>query len=88
MFNNRAYHQELMHLQRIENRLERGLRNFGIGTTLTKPNIDFSKLAASMGLYAEGPIADPAALGAAIRRAMEVVRRGEPALVDVVTQPR
>jgi benzoylformate decarboxylase/acetolactate synthase-1/2/3 large subunit len=41
-----------------------------------------------MGVYAEGPVTDPANLGPAIRRALDVVRRGEPALVDVVTQPR
>ncbi len=88
MFNNRAYHQELMHLQRIENRLERGLTNFGVGTTLTNPNIDYAKLAGSMGLYAEGPISDPSKLHDALKRALAVVRKGEPALLDVVTQPR
>ena len=36
----------------------------------------------------EGPITDPMDLAPALRRALEVVRRGEPALVDVVTQPR
>ena len=52
------------------------------------PNIDYAKLAQSMGVYAEGPITDPKDLGPAIKRAMDVVKRGEPALVDVVTQPR
>ena len=41
-----------------------------------------------MGLYGEGPITDPKDLGPALRRAVERVERGEPALVDVVTQPR
>jgi acetolactate synthase I/II/III large subunit len=41
-----------------------------------------------MGLYAEGPISDPKELGPAIHRALEVVKRGEPALIDVHTQPR
>ena len=45
-------------------------------------------MAQSMGLYAEGPITNPKDLGPAIKRAIAAVKRGEPALVDVVTQPR
>jgi acetolactate synthase-1/2/3 large subunit len=88
MHNNRAYHQETMHLQRMANRHNRGTTRAGIGTTMNEPNIDFSKLAQSMGVHGEGPISDPKDLGPAIRRAIEIVERGEPALVDVVTQPR
>ena len=88
MHNNRAYHQEVMHLQRMANRHNRGIERPHIGTTIEDPNIDYSKLAQSMGLYAEGPISDPKDLGPAIQRAIAAVKRGEPALLDVVTQPR
>jgi len=88
MHNNRAYHQEVMHLQRMANRHNRGVTRAGIGTTITEPNIDFAKLAQSMGVHAEGPITNPADLAPAIQRAIAVVEGGEPALVDVVTQPR
>ncbi|MBI1872460.1 MAG: twin-arginine translocation signal domain-containing protein [Acidobacteria bacterium] len=88
MHNNRAYHQELMHLQRMANRHNRGIDRAHIGTTIERPNIDYAKLAQSMGVYAEGPIENPADLAPALRRAIAVVKRGEPALVDVVTQPR
>jgi len=88
MHNNRAYHQELMHVQRMANRHNRGIDRAVIGTTLEDPNIDYSKIAQGLGVHAEGPITDPKDLGAALRRAVDVVRRGEPALVDVVTQPR
>lgn len=88
MHNNRAYHQEVMHLQRMANRHNRGIEHAGIGTTIEDPNIDYAKLAQSMGLYAEGPFTNPNDLGPAIARAMAVVKRGEPALIDVVTQPR
>ena len=37
---------------------------------------------------ASGPITDPKDLGPAIKKAVEVVKRGEPALVDVVSQGR
>jgi thiamine pyrophosphate-dependent acetolactate synthase large subunit-like protein len=88
MHNNRAYHQETMHIQRMANRHNRGITRAGIGTTLEGPGIDFAKLAQSMGVHAEGPISDPKDLGPALQRALEVVEGGEPALVDVLTQPR
>ncbi|HVA93669.1 MAG TPA: thiamine pyrophosphate-dependent enzyme [Candidatus Dormibacteraeota bacterium] len=88
MHNNRAYHQEVMHVQRMANRHNRGITRASIGTTLTDPDIDFASVAKGMGLYAEGPITDPKDLGPAIRRAVAVVKSGKPALVDAVTQPR
>jgi len=88
MHNNRGYHQELMHIQRMANRHNRGITKAHVGTTLMDPPIDYSKVAQGMGVHAEGPISDPKDVGPAIRRAIAVVERGEPALVDVVTQPR
>ena len=88
MHNNRGYHQEVMQVQIMADRHNRGIDRAKIGTTITEPNIDYAKLAQSMGMYAEGPITDPKDLGPAIKRALEVVNRGEPALLDVLTQPR
>jgi acetolactate synthase I/II/III large subunit len=88
MHNNRAYHQEVMQVQIMADRHSRGISNCGIGTTITSPDVSYAKLAESMGVYGVGPISDPKDLGPAIHRALEVVKRGEPALVDVVTQPR
>ena len=88
MRNNRAYHQEVMHIQRMANRHQRDIENAGIGTTLVDPNIDYAKVAQGMGWYAEGPITDPKDLGPALKRAVAMVKRGQPALLDTVTQPR
>ena len=88
MNNNRAYHEEVMHLQRMAGRRSRGIDRAGLGTTMESPTIDFAKLAQSLGVYAEGPVSNPRDLGPAIKRALEVVKRGEPALVDAVMQPR
>jgi len=38
--NNRAYHQEIMHVQRMANRHNRDIRTASIGTTIDNPNID------------------------------------------------
>jgi acetolactate synthase-1/2/3 large subunit len=88
MNNNRQYHQEAMHVQKMCNARNRGVDRGEIGSQLTEPNIDYARLAQSMGIYAEGPIANPADLGPALSRAVAVVKRGEPALIDVVTQVR
>ena len=86
--NNRAWHQEYMHVQRMAQRNQRGIDRAHIGTTMDNPNIDFAMLAKSMGVYSQGPISNPADVGPAIQRAIAVVKKGEPALIDVVSQPR
>ena len=91
MHNNRAYHQEVMHLQRMANRRQRGveLAAHGLpGATLSDPDIDFAQMARSMGAYAEGPIASPRELRPALLRAVARVEKGEVALLDTRTQPR
>jgi thiamine pyrophosphate-dependent acetolactate synthase large subunit-like protein len=88
MHNNRSYHQEVMHLQRMAGRHNRGVTRAYIGTTIDNPNIDYAKMAQGMGVHAQGPITNPNDLGPALKRAIEVVKRGEPSLIDVVTQPR
>jgi acetolactate synthase I/II/III large subunit len=86
--NNRAYHQEVMHLQRMANRHNRGIRNAGIGTTIDHPNIDYARIAQGYGALGIGPIADPSDLSEAFRKGIAAVKSGQPVLIDVVTQPR
>jgi thiamine pyrophosphate-dependent acetolactate synthase large subunit-like protein len=92
MHNNRGYHQEVMHVQRLSNFRNR-VANLGndlgpIGTSIMNPDIEYHKLAESMGWWAKGPIKDPDQLGPAIKEAVAVVKSGQPALVNVWTQPR
>ena len=92
MHNNRGYHQESMHVQRFANFRNR-IVNTGndlapIGTSIMNPDIAYHELAKSMGWWARGPITDPADLGPAIKEAVAVVKSGQPALVNVMTQPR
>ena len=92
MHNNRGYHQEVMHLQRLSNRRNR-VANLGkttgpVGCSIENPNIDYASLAKSMGVWAMGPITDPKELGPALKKAVDVVKSGQPALLDTVTQPR
>jgi len=88
MHNNRAWHQESMHLQRMASRRDRHPERARLGTAIIDPAIDYAMLARSMGVWAEGPIEEPTKLSAVLARALAVVKSGKPALVDVVTQPR
>ncbi|MGH6682437.1 MAG: thiamine pyrophosphate-binding protein [Pseudolabrys sp.] len=92
MHNNRGYHQEVMHVQRMANRRDRVAylgKDLGpLGTRIENPFIDYARLASSMGMYGVGPITDPNELAPALKKAVQAVKSGEPAMVDVVTQPR
>ena len=88
MHNNRCYHQEIMHVQRMAAIHNRPQATARIGTEITDPDVDFAKLAQGFGVWAEGPITDPAKLGPALQRALAVVKNGAPALLDVVCQGR
>jgi acetolactate synthase-1/2/3 large subunit len=92
MHNNRGYHQEVMHVQRLANFRNRVVNTGSdlgpIGTSIMNPDIEYHKLAESVGWWAKGPIKDPAQLGPAIKEAIAVVKSGQPALINVWTQPR
>src|SRR5476651_2273834 len=92
MHNNRGYHQEVMHVQRLANFRNRvaylGNDMAPLGTSIQNPDIEYHKMAESMGWWAKGPIKDPADLGPALKEAVAVVKSGQPALLNVWTQPR
>lgn len=86
--NNRSYyndeaHQELMAIQR-----GRPLENAWIGQRMEGPTVDFAAITRTFGLAGEGPIREAADLGPALARAVEVVRDGRLAVVDVWTENR
>jgi acetolactate synthase-1/2/3 large subunit len=88
MHNNRAWHQELMFLEFLAGVRGRGTDRAHIGTTLREPFIDYRKMAGAYGMAGEGPISEPQDLRAALERGVASVKRGEPYMIDVITQPR
>jgi benzoylformate decarboxylase/acetolactate synthase-1/2/3 large subunit len=87
MFNNRAYYNDWEHQERIAHHRGTDASRAYIGMEIAQPAPDFSAVARAVGWHAEGPIDDPAAVAAAVRRAADVVSaEGRPALVDVVCQ--
>src|SRR5206468_12236470 len=90
--NNRGYHQGVMQVQRLSNFRNR-VANLGgdmgpVGTSIQNPDIEYHKLAESMGWWARGPIKDAAQLGPALKEAVKVVQAGQPALHRVLDRPR
>ena len=86
--NNRAYHAEVMIIQRMCGVRGRGNANAHIGNVIADPNVNYAQMAKAYGMYSEGPIENPKELAGAYQRALAKVRAGEPALIDVVSQPR
>jgi thiamine pyrophosphate-dependent acetolactate synthase large subunit-like protein len=86
MFNNRAYLHETMHIQRMAGMHNRDVSRAHIGTTIDNPFVDYARLAQAYGVWGEGPVTDPSQLAAVFRRAVDHVKSGYPALVDVVCQ--
>jgi len=88
MHNNRGWNQEYMFVEYMCGVRGRGTDRGHIGTTLREPFIDYAKMAAGYGMASEGPISDPSKLQAAFKRGVDSAKRGEPYLIDVLTQPR
>jgi acetolactate synthase-1/2/3 large subunit len=88
MYNNRAYYNDWEHQLRMARLRGTDEAKAHIGMDLFGPEPDFAALARAMGCYGEGPIERPEDIRPALQRALAEVRKGRPALVDVVTQHR
>ena len=88
MHNNRAWHQELMFIEYMCGVRGRGGDRGHIGTSLRDPFINYKMMAAGYGMAGEGPIDNPELLAPAMKRGLASVKKGQPYLIDVVTQPR
>ena len=87
--NNRAYHRSICVFSRPSPPARpRQLPILRHGITITDPNVDYATIARGFGVHGEGPITDPNDLAPALERAIAVVKSGQPALIDVVTDPR
>ncbi|HEX6458278.1 MAG TPA: thiamine pyrophosphate-dependent enzyme [Thermoleophilaceae bacterium] len=83
--NNRQYGNTVEHSAKIASRRGRSTDKRYEGAGLGEPAVGLAQLAQSFGVWAGGPVADPDSLKKALEQALEVVRSGRPALVDVLT---
>ena len=84
MYNNRAYYNDWNHQIVIAKNRGTDPSRAYIGMDLLDPDPDFAGLARSQGWWAEGPIENGDDVQAALRHAIEQVKKGKPALVDTI----
>jgi acetolactate synthase I/II/III large subunit len=85
-FNNRTYGNDEAHQDAVAKARGRPVENKVVGIRIDDPPPDFARIAQGFGIHAEGPIDAAEAVGPALRRALRVVKDGQPALVDVITR--
>ena len=83
--NNRQYGNTVEHAIKIGNHRGHGTAHRYVGAGLDQPAVDIATMARSFGMWAAGPIADPQTLSEQLAAAVEQVRAGRPALLDVLT---
>ena len=88
MVNNRAYYNDWEHQIRMAKLRGTDVDKAHIGMDISDPEPDFATIARGMGMFAVGPIDQPEEVADALRQALEVVKGGKPALVDVITEHR
>jgi acetolactate synthase-1/2/3 large subunit len=88
MYNNRAYYNDWEHQIRMARLRGTPVERAHIGMDMDDPAPDFAAMAKAMGWYAEGPIDQPGDVAGALKRAIQRVKAGQPALIDTPTQKR
>jgi thiamine pyrophosphate-dependent acetolactate synthase large subunit-like protein len=82
--NNRSYFNDELHQERVASTRGRDVRNRWIGQRIADPAPDLAAMARAQGLSGWGPITTEADLDQAFRAAVDAVRSGNCAVVDVV----
>jgi thiamine pyrophosphate-dependent acetolactate synthase large subunit-like protein len=85
--NNRSFHNDEVHQERMARRRGRPVENKWIGQRLADPEIDIAGLARAQGAQGFGPITDGSALVPAFEAAVAAVDAGAVAVVDVRVEP-
>ena len=85
--NNRSYFNDELHQETIAVRRERPAQNRWIGQRIADPDLDFAKFVEAQGAVGIGPVKTPAELDAAIKRGVDVLKKGGVCLIDVHIEP-
>jgi thiamine pyrophosphate-dependent acetolactate synthase large subunit-like protein len=85
--NNSAFHNDVVHAERMASQRRRPARNTRIGQAISDPDPDLPAFARSLGFHAAGQVRDRSALPAALAAAVAATRSGKCALVDVRIRP-
>jgi thiamine pyrophosphate-dependent acetolactate synthase large subunit-like protein len=81
--NNRSYFNDELHQERVARERGRPVENRWIGQRIAEPDIDLAAIGRAQGAVGFGPVTEAGALRAAFREAIDAVRGGGVAVVDV-----
>jgi thiamine pyrophosphate-dependent acetolactate synthase large subunit-like protein len=81
--NNRSFFNDELHQERVARTRGRPVENRWIGQRIDAPDIDLAAMGRAQGALGFGPVSDPAQVGTALRQAIDAVRGGAVAVVDV-----
>ena len=85
--NNAAFHNDVVHAERMASQRRRPARNTRIGQAISDPDPDLPAFARSLGFHAAGQVRDRSALPAALAAAVAAARSGKCAFADVRIRP-
>jgi thiamine pyrophosphate-dependent acetolactate synthase large subunit-like protein len=80
--NNRSFHNDEVHQERMARQRERPVENKWIGQRIGDPDIDLAAIARAQGLAGLGPVTTPRALAEAVREGVTLARAGGAVVVD------
>ncbi len=85
--NNQSFFNDEVHQERVAHMRGRNPANKWIGQHIGGPDIDIAAIARAQGCAGWGPVHDAAGLRTALAAALEAVRAGQPAVIDVRVAP-
>ncbi len=85
--NNQSFFNDELHQERVARMRGRPIENRSIGLRMDDPPLDLAMLARGQGSAGFGPVASPEALSAEIGKAVDVVKAGGVAVIDVSVAP-
>jgi len=83
--NNQTWCNDEVHQREVAHMRQRPVENAHIGLRMADPGVDIAGTARNFGVWARGPIDDPAELPKVFAEAAQVVRGGQPAFVEIRT---
>ncbi|MCI5074510.1 thiamine pyrophosphate-dependent enzyme [Oricola sp.] len=85
IMNNRSWGNDELHQREVAHQRGRAVDRAHIGQRTEEPHVDLAAIARGFGAWAAGPIDDPEAVAPALREAVNRVKNGEVAVVEVIT---
>jgi thiamine pyrophosphate-dependent acetolactate synthase large subunit-like protein len=80
--NNRSFHNDEVHQERVAKTRERPVENKWIGQHIGDPDVDLAAMARAQGLVGLGPVRTPQDVVEATREAVKLARSGGSVVID------